>query len=164
MLKESIIPWGGQAVESVHYSTGRSGCRNSPLFHGEVRLLNALLPVLVLCVIFQHVQHLIVVLLRSRFCTCTGTTHCSHSLSTGTWPSDKNHLMLFTLCPQAHGPLTKSPRLLKTTCFSPFACLLFFSVPWVLCRHACRITCVCVCVCVCAVSYTHLTLPTRSTV
>ena len=30
------------------------------------------------------------------------------------------------------------------------------------CVFAC--VCVCVCVCVCAVSYTHLTLPTRSTV
>ena len=89
LLKESIIPRGGQAVGRVHYSTGRSGCQRCPLFDREVRLLNALLLVVVLRVVFQHVQHLIVVLLRSLFCTCTGTTHCSHSLSTGTWPSDK---------------------------------------------------------------------------
>ena len=32
------------------------------------------------------------------------------------------------------------------------------------CVRACVCACVCVCVCVCAVSYTHLTLPTSSTV
>ena len=32
------------------------------------------------------------------------------------------------------------------------------------CKCVCVSVCVCVCVCVCAVSYTHLTLPTRRTV
>ena len=49
----------------------------SLLLHGEVRLSNALLLVVVLGVFFKHVQHFIVVFLRSLFHTCTGTTQCT---------------------------------------------------------------------------------------
>ena len=57
-----------------HYPTGWKG----PLVCGEVRLSNALLPVVVLGVIFQHVQHLVVIFLGGIFRTCTGTTCCTH--------------------------------------------------------------------------------------
>ena len=52
-------------------------------------------------------------------------------------------------------------RVLVHTCMCVCVCVC---VCVFVCVCLCMFVCVCVCVCLCAVSYTHLTLPTRRTV
>ena len=53
---------------------------------------------------------------------------------------------------------------LTAACIAEFANFSLLCIHGFRCFAPKRFQCVCVCVCVCAVSYTHLTLPTRSTV
>ena len=143
---------GRTAVERVHYSTGRSGCRKSPLFHGEVRLSK----VSTIRQGGQAAECAAACCCSARGLSACPTPHCrtpqepllhlhrDHALFTlsvhrhvAFW---QNHLMwaqcvcsrvenstikkqsiiiiiiiiimLFTLCPQAQGPLTTHLTLL----------------------------------------------------